>query len=125
VGVELVMLGTPVVVAGEAFMRGKGFTLDPGSADEYFSLLGRLPDLEEPSKAAIERARKWYYYYFFRLMMPFPFYDLERDGAARLSFQSLADLLPGRSPGLDVVCRGILDGQTVFEWDEPEGRARA
>jgi len=140
VGVELVMLGTPVIVAGEAFMRGKGFTLDPSSQEEYFALLERIPKashrtagpeaihriagtgvggLERPSPAALERARKWYYYYFFRLMMPFPFYDLEGDGVSRLAFGSLADLMPGRSPGLDVACQGITDAESPFEWDDP------
>jgi hypothetical protein len=118
VGVELVVLGTPVIVAGEAFMRGKGFTYDPASAEEYVALLGRVAELERPSEAERERARRWYYYYFFRLMMPFPFYDADHSEAAVLSFASLDELLPGRAPGLDVACRGILDGESPFEWDE-------
>jgi hypothetical protein len=120
-GVELVMLGTPVVVAGEAFMRGKGFTVDPASREEYFDILARSATLPAPSAEERERARRWYYYYFFRMMMPFPFYKSDRVGKeapTKLSFQSLADLLPGRSPVLDLVCRGIIDGQTPFEWDE-------
>jgi hypothetical protein len=119
-GVELVMLGTPVIVAGEAFMRGKGFTLDPSSRDEYRSLLARSAELESPSEEMRDRARRWYYYYFFRMMLDFPFYATERVGGetpTRLTFESLEDLLPGRSSVLDLVCQGILDGATPFEYD--------
>lgn len=120
VGVELVMLGTPVVVAGEAFMRGKGFTIDPASREEYFAVLDGIADIERASAEARARARKWYYYYFFRLMMPFPFYTAGVNTAASLDFESLDALLPGRSPTLDLVCQGIADATTRFEWDEYE-----
>jgi hypothetical protein len=119
-GVELVMLGTPVVVAGEAFMRGKGFTLDPSSREDYLALLARSSELPPPSDEARARARRWYYYYFFRMMMDFPYFRSERVGSetlTALAFASLSDLLPGRSPVLDRVCQGILDRTTQFEWD--------
>jgi hypothetical protein len=122
-GVELVMLGVPVIVAGEAFMRGKGFSYDPATSEEYIELLARGADLERPSAELRERAKQWYYHYFFRLMMPFPFYAEEQvEGGVRrrLTFDTLDALLPGRSPVLDLVCRGIMDGTTRFEWDEYE-----
>jgi hypothetical protein len=122
-GVELVMLGVPVVVAGEAFMRGKGFTFDPASREEYLALLANSTQIETPSAEARGRARRWYYYYFFRMMMDFPFFRTDRVGSespTTLTFSSLADLLPGRSPVLDRVCQGILDGTTPFEWDSFE-----
>jgi len=124
VGVELVMLGTPVVVAGEAFMRGKGFTIDPANRAEYFALLQHVHELPRVSDELKARARKWYYYYFFRLMMPFPFYDPKQGTSfapTRFGFSSLDELLPGRSTVLDRVCRGIIDGESYFEWDEFEG----
>jgi len=123
VGVEIVMLGTPVVVAGEAFMRGKGFTIDPASREEYFALLERVHELPRVSEELRDRARKWYYYYFFRLMMPFPFYDPKQGTSfapTRFGFSSLDELLPGRSTVLDRVCRGIVDGESYFEWDDFE-----
>jgi hypothetical protein len=120
-GVELVMLNTPVVVAGEAFMRGKGFTIDPATREEYFAVLEGGATIPKPTDEERELARRWYYFYFFRMMMPFPFYSVERIGQealVRLSFESLGDLQPGRSPVLDLVCKGIVDGKSAFEWDE-------
>ncbi len=53
--------------------------------------------------------------------MPFSYCEDKGSGlGTRLTFNSLADLLPGRSPVLDRICQGILDGQTPFEWDEFE-----
>jgi hypothetical protein len=101
-------------------MRGKGFSYDPATREEYVELLARGADLERPSAALRERAKQWYYHYFFRLMMPFPFYEEEQvEGGVRrrLTFETLDALLPGRSPVLDLVCRGIMDGTTRFEWD--------
>jgi hypothetical protein len=121
VGVELVMLGTPVIVAGEAFMRDKGISYDPATREEYFSLLSQGASLARPDDEVRARARKWYYHYFFRMMMPFPLCEDERAAKrTRLTFDSLKDLLPGRSPVLDRICEGIVDGTTPFEWDEFE-----
>jgi hypothetical protein len=119
--VELVMIGTPVVVAGEAFLRDKGFSYDPTTREEYFELLSRGSELPRPSEETRALARKWYYHYFFRLMMPFPYYEkVPTISGVRLTFDSLAALLPGQSPVLDRICQGILDGKTPFEWDEFE-----
>jgi hypothetical protein len=37
--------------------------------------------------------------------------DPEAAWPPRLRLESLADLLPGRDPGLDVICDGILTGR--------------
>jgi hypothetical protein len=39
-------------------------------------------------------------------MIPIPFFD----DNFQLSVESLSDLLPGRSAGLDIICDGILQG---------------
>jgi Capsule polysaccharide biosynthesis protein len=110
-GVELTSIGIPVIVAGEAWIRNKGITLDASSREEYFRFLDRLPLKQRLSEPMIQRARKYAYHYFFRRMIPLPFmvptgswppYELKLSG--------LDDLLPGRSVGLDVICDGILNG---------------
>jgi hypothetical protein len=114
-GVELAPLGQPVIVAADAWIRGKGITLDATTKAEYADLLERAPWLEPLDSDTVDRARRYAFHYFFRRMIPLS--SLETDRAeVTLGVESLGDLLPGRDPGLDVICDGILNG-TEFVFD--------
>lgn len=108
-GVELTSMGIPVIVAGEAWIRNKGITMDASSPEEYFRLLDGLPLGNRLSEQEILRARKYAYHFFFRRMIPLPMMMSAR-GALEPDVQSLDDLVPGRHLGLDVICNGILHG---------------
>jgi len=108
-GVELTSMGIPVLVAGEAWIRNKGVTMDASSPDEYFRLLNRLPLKERLNEATVQRARKYAYHYFFRRMIPLSFVEPTRP-IYQLALSGINDLLPGQNVGLDVVCNGILNG---------------
>jgi hypothetical protein len=103
-GLELASRGIPVIVAGEAWVRDKGITLDASSRDQYFKLLDRLPLAGQLSEAATRRARQYAYHFFFRRMIPLPVNSED-------IVESFAALAPGSHPGLDVVCNGILTGE--------------
>jgi hypothetical protein len=110
-GVELTSLGIPVIVAGEAWIRNKGFTTDASSVEDYFRILNRLPFRARMSDDAIRRARKYAYHFFFRRMIPID--QVTPTGSQpqfRLTIDQVDDLLRGRSAGLDVICDGILRG---------------
>lgn len=108
-GVELTSVGIPVVVAGEAWIRGKGVTMDVHSPEEYFRLLDGLPAGKRLDAATVERARKYAYHFFFRRMIPLPFMTQEKTSTVfQVNIAGLRDLLPGRFPGLDVICDGFL-----------------
>ena len=120
-GVELTSLGIPLVVAGEAWIRGKGISMDASTANEYFRLLDKLPIGSRLSEAEVRRARTYAYHFFFRRMIPIEAMR-PTDGwlPYRLDVNELSQCLPGRSRGLDTVCRGILDG-TEFIYPEEQG----
>jgi hypothetical protein len=111
-GVELTSLGVPVIVAGEAWIRGKGVTRDVTSRASYAEILSTLPIKDRMSEAQTRRARQYAYHFFFRRMIPLEF--MEPSGVDIpvywASVRDLADLAPGASIGLDVVCSGIVDG---------------
>ena len=110
-GVELTSLGIPVIVAGEAWIRNKGITIDAKSAEHYFQILDQLPFMERMAPDAVQRARKYAYHFFFRRMIPVD--QMEPTGGEprfQIKISSLKDLLPGCSPGLDIICDGILKG---------------
>ncbi len=74
-GMEMAMRCVPVIVAGNTHYRGRGFTLDPSSWDEYYSLLdgalGDLPGLRLTSDQ-VETAWNYAYRFFFEYPLPFP-----------------------------------------------------
>lgn len=111
-GVELASMGLPVVVAGEAWIRGKGLTHDATSRQEYFQILDKLPFPGRLDPSVLERARKYAYHFFFRRMIPLNVVEpTGADPAFRVAVTSFADLEPGKSVGLDVICAGILKGE--------------
>ncbi|MGE3911813.1 MAG: capsule biosynthesis protein [Chloroflexota bacterium] len=110
-GVELTSSGIPTIVAGEAWIRNKGITLDATSPEDYFQILNQLPLAERMAPEQIERARMYAYHFFFRRMIPVPcMVPTKAVPPFRVAIDSLDDLLPGRQPGLDVICDGILTG---------------
>ncbi len=93
VGMEMAMSGVPVIVVGNTHYRGKGFTLDPSSWDDYFkrlasALSGLHPARLSPSQ--IEQAWNYAYRFFFNYPQPFPWHlvhfwkDVEAWPVARL-----------------------------------------
>jgi hypothetical protein len=74
VGLEMAMRGIPVVVAGRTHFRGRGFTLDPTTWDEYYATLDRV--LADPARhrlSARQTRAAWNYAYRFFFEYPFDF----------------------------------------------------
>ncbi|WKZ46635.1 MAG: hypothetical protein QY306_12530 [Anaerolineales bacterium] len=75
VGVETAMNGRPVIVCGNTHYRGRGFTIDPNSWDDYFAALENvLSDLPAHRLSEEQTAKAWNYAYrfFFEYPRPFP-----------------------------------------------------
>ena len=75
VGMEMAMRGVPVILAGQTHYRGRGFTYDPATWDEYFATADRLlSDLPayRLSPEQIESAWNYAYRFFFEFPRPFP-----------------------------------------------------
>jgi hypothetical protein len=111
-GVELSYMGIPTIVAGESWVRNKGITLDASSRDEYLALLDKLPLPGRLDAATKLRASKYAFHFFFRRTIPFEFFSVHKGSwpPFQIELENLAPLQPGRSPGLDIVCDGILGG---------------
>jgi hypothetical protein len=120
-GVELSSIGIPVIVAGEAWIRNKGVTIDVTSRDEYLKTLSRLPMGERMNSEQVKRARKYAYHFFFRRMIPVEaVVPAKGSPPFAIGITSLADLAPGVSKGMDIICSGILEGQPFIYPAEEE-----
>jgi hypothetical protein len=109
-GLEMAMHGKPVLVAGQTHYRGKGFTTDVASPEEFAAALDKA--LADPAAMATDEvlARRYAYLFFFRFPVATPGVDEHILGLARITVRDLAELEPGRSASLDRICDGILGG---------------
>lgn len=111
-GVELTSVGIPVIVAGEAWIRNKGLTIDANSKIEYGQILDALPAEKRLSKEIILRAKKYAYHFFFRRMIQVDFFNIGPGWPPYIfSGSNLEGLEVGKDPGLDCICNGILEGK--------------
>ncbi len=77
VGLEMAMSGIPVVVSGLTHYRGKGFTCDPDTFDEYIDMIDALlaQGLETRlNEQQVTAALRYAYRYFFEYALPFPWH---------------------------------------------------
>lgn len=75
VGLETAMNGRPLISCGQTHYRGRGFTLDPNSWDEYFAALEQVLDdipAHRLTEKQIEFAWNYAYRFFFEYPRPFP-----------------------------------------------------
>jgi hypothetical protein len=119
-GVELTSMGIPTIVAGEAWIKGKGVTVDVKSPEHYEEELFRLPYRRRLPTDTRERALKYAYHFFFRRMIFFSSLTTTKDHrVVDYSFSDWSELLKTADRGLEVVIRGILSG-SEFEFDQLE-----
>jgi hypothetical protein len=77
VGLEMAMQGIPVITSGLTHYRGRGFTLDPQTWNEYLDLLQKV--LADPlayrlSNEQMDLAWRYAYRFFFDFPFPFPWH---------------------------------------------------
>lgn len=110
-GLEIALLGKPVILAGEAHYGGKGFTHDGLTPETYRQLLRRAAALTPLTEEQQRLARRYAYCYFIQRQVPLP---LVRDPESKwwhFQYDQREQLLPGRSPFVDFICDRILDGK--------------
>lgn len=118
-GLEMSVRGVPVVVAGDAWIRGKGFSYDASSPEQYAQILRRIDLLPRLSPRVVERAQVYAHHFFFRRSIPVPvdLGDMPMGASEYVGLGNLDELQPGRNRAIDVICSGILTG-TPFVFDE-------
>ena len=113
-GIEISSMGIPVIVAGEAWIRNKGFSIDASSPEEYVKVLDDLPLAHKLSDENLLLAKKYAYHFFYRRMIELPFFVTVKKHKFSIQLSNLRDLKPGNYSGLDVICNGILLGHSFI-----------
>jgi len=119
VGLELSLIGKPVVVAGRPHYSERGFTQDASSPAEYSRLLADVLARPTDHLPEPELARRYAYLFFFRAVAGFSLVTEPVPGLARLESTNARDLLPGADLHLDRVVETILTGDPVLADSAP------
>jgi hypothetical protein len=110
VGLEAALRGLPTVVAGRVHYRGKGFTLDPPTPDDYADALDTAFARGPLSGADIQLARRYAYLYFFEEIIPFEPVEEGPRSYVTFHYRRSEALAPGRDRALDAICDALLTG---------------
>jgi hypothetical protein len=109
-GLEIALLGKPVILAGEAHYGGKGFTHDGLNRKTYRELLHRAAMLKPLTEEQLRLARRYAYCYFIQRQVPLPVVKDPESNWWHFQYGQREQLLPGRNPFVDFICERILDG---------------
>ncbi len=116
-GLELALLGKPVILAGEAHYGNKGFTHDGLTPDAYKQLLRKAGSLKPLSEEQRELARKYGYCYFIQRQVPLQVVRSPNSSWWEFRYHKRDLLIPGKDPFVDFICERIMDGKD-FVMDE-------
>jgi hypothetical protein len=110
-GIEMMLMGIPVIAVGHAPYRGIGLANEPGTLEEYRALL-----LGE-SKATLadkEASELFAYFYFIKTLIPWRLTKQAfKQALDNFEFASLEQLMPGSDHYLDHLCNCILDPENT------------
>lgn len=109
-GLEMAVMGKPVISPADVHYGRKGFTYDAETKEDYFRLLRDVSLLPSLNERQMELARRYAYLFFFQLMIPFRFVYHEPRKAPRFTFTDVSELAPGKDEILDHICDAILTG---------------
>ena len=116
--IELASLGQRVIVAGESWARGKGFTVDVESVSQYENILKNIESIDIMDSNQLQLARKYAYHLFFRRMIPVKaLKKINAFGPYKINIKYISELEDGYDKGLDTICNAILD-KKEFIYDE-------
>jgi hypothetical protein len=119
IGLEAVLRGVPSIVSGFTHYRGKGFTIDCASREDYASLLQSVTELDGVSAEIVAKARRYAHLFFVKNMLQGELIQEMDGGRLRFHFESFDALAEGNSAQLDRICRAILE-RTEFAIDDLE-----
>ena len=110
-GLELALMGKPVILGGEAHYGGLGFThegVTPIRYREFLRKAAQLGPLTEEQRADV---RKYAYSHFIQRQVPLEIVHDPRTEWWGLQHEKRDLLLPGKDPFVQFVCDRLVDGR--------------
>lgn len=117
-GVEMALLGKPIVSCGESHFVGKGFSTDPKSKDEYFKILNNIRDINPLTPSQIEMARQYAFAFMIQIQIPFNMINNNEGHYGNIDINKLEDLLPSKDSFIDKACNCMIKGKEIILSEE-------
>jgi hypothetical protein len=106
-GLELMLMGLPVIITGDAFYQNKGFGYQPATKDEYWKLIDNAVNIPKLKPEEVERVRRYAYHFFYRRTLIIPsLYKSRNDSIIIIKIDAL---LSGKNKDVDRLCDGIIN----------------
>jgi capsule polysaccharide export protein KpsC/LpsZ len=118
VGLELPLLGKPIIIAGKSHLSNKGFTIDSSTKEEYFNNLSKAKNLKRLTADQINLARLYAYSYFIQQQVPLNVIDKKKGHWGGMDMNKYEELLPGINLIMDEICHSIINGKNVILTEE-------
>ena len=123
VGIEMAMLGKPVVLGSRAIYENCSYVLSIRTSQSLTETLEKC--LQPVSTREIRReAFRVANYYAFEFERPFPLVSMLGVMDVKLSYSSEEALSPGKDSTLDHICGYLMDGKPLFDPPTEAERAR-
>jgi hypothetical protein len=124
IGLEMAMLGKPVLLAARALYEHSSKILTVRSKESLPQMLERC--LYAATDREIQReAFRLAYYYIFVFEPAFPAITVLGIYEAKLNYVHWKDLAPGKDDSLDHICNFLIKGRPLFDSPTVEERSRA
>lgn len=124
IALEIALRRNPLVIVGQAYCRGKGFSVDPETREDYFKILSDPNCVTGNSDEQVELALRYAYHFFFRRMFDFksvitPVIGKKVTRHGKLMFSNVNQLINGSDAGLKIVSDLLLNkSNTYFQNDD-------
>jgi hypothetical protein len=112
-GLEATLRRKPVLVAGGTHYRGKGFTIDVETKEEYRRLLKSDLSGQGPTEEEIAKAERYAHLFFLEMHISLPFYSkTESSSSIEFRVDSFNELKSGNYKVVDRICESIVRGRS-------------
>jgi hypothetical protein len=124
IGLEMAMLGKPVLLASRA-LYGNGLKILTLSSRESLPAMLEKCLHASPDREIQRQAFRLAYYYIFAFELSFPAVNVSGLYKAELKYTRPEDLALGKDDSLDHICNFLVDGRPLFDCPTVAERARA
>jgi len=115
IGLELAILGIPILVAANIHYRDAGVVKKAETMDEYLKLLEDPKELISFAKDNIELAKKYAYFYFFKSMVRVPFYSSDKWSVINWGVVANTKKLLDDNSNVIKICKKIINKEDIIE----------